>query len=409
MPAPDDDVSARLGPNEALIGVPGSRNHLDTPALCLEVDAMDRNIAAMAVYCRDKRVALRPHAKTHKSVRIAQRQITAGAIGICCATIGEAEVMARGGIAALLVTSPQVTAPKLARLAALNVRVAGGVAVVADHPDNVAALAQAARAAGKTLDVVVDFSAGHHRTGTATPDDALALATAIADADGLRLAGLQAYYGNLQHVAGRRERQDGALRQHAVIAALVGKLRAAGLAVPLVTGAGTGTHDIDADAGVFTELQAGSYVFMDVEYADALSEGRDGLPFETAPFVQTAVVSVASATVPGGYVTTDAGLKCFATEGPRPRLMTAAVTTPAVMPDARPGDAAAPDNFTYAYAGDEHGRLSLPPGAPVPALGSRIEVVTPHCDPTVNLHDCYHLVRGDTLVDIWPVDARGKR
>ena len=402
----DDDGGGRLGPNEALIGTPGSRNRLDTPALCLDVDALDRNIAAMAAYCRDKRVALRPHGKTHKSVRIAQRQIAAGAIGIGCATLGEAEVMARGGIAALLVTSPQVTAPKIVRLAALNLRVAGGVAVVADHPDNVAALAQAARASGKALDVVVDFSAGHHRTGTATPDDAVALAKAIAAADGLRLAGLQAYCGNLQHVAGRRERQDRARRQHAVIAALVAKLRAAGLAAPLVTGAGTGTHDIDADAGVFTELQAGSYVFMDVEYADALREGRNALPFETSLFVQTAVVSVASAKAPGGYVTTDAGLKCFATEGPRPRLMTAA---PGAMPDALHGDAEAPDSFGYAYAGDEHGRLLLPPGAAVPALGSRIEVVTPHCDPTVNLHDFYHLVRGDTLVDIWPVDARGKR
>jgi D-serine deaminase-like pyridoxal phosphate-dependent protein len=354
---------------------------------------MERNIAAMAEFCRSKGVALRPHAKTHKSVNIAARQIAAGAIGICCATIGEAEVMAAGGVRGMLVTSPQVTPPKIARVIALNLAAADGFAVVVDHPQNVADLAAAARASGRTLDVLVDFSSGHHRTGAATADDAVALAHAVEAAGGLRLAGLQAYYGNLQHIAGRAERQEKTKRQHAVIAGLVGKLRAAGFAVPVVTGAGTGTHDIDAEARVFTELQAGSYIFMDVEYADALRDGRNALPFETSLFVQTAVVSVASAQVPGGYVTTDAGLKCFATEGPKPEVASGG-----------------PPGATYGYAGDEHGRLFFTPATrEVPSLGQRIELVTPHCDPTVNLHDFYHLVRGDTLVDIWPVDARGKR
>jgi D-serine deaminase-like pyridoxal phosphate-dependent protein len=347
----------------------------------------------MAEFCRDKGVALRPHAKTHKSVNIAARQIAAGAIGICCATVGEAEVMAAGGIRGVLVTSPQVTPSKIARIVALNLAAENGFAVVVDHPQNVAELSAAASASGKPLDVLIDFSAGHHRTGAATEDDAIALAHAVQAAPGLRLAGLQAYYGNLQHIAGRAERQEKTRRQHAVIAGLVGKLRTAGFAVPVVTGAGTGTHDIDAEARIFTELQAGSYIFMDVEYAQALRDGRNALPFETSLFVQTAVVSVASAQVPGGYVTTDAGLKCFATDGPRPEVMSGG-----------------PAGATYDYAGDEHGRLFFPPGnGPVPALGTRIELVTPHCDPTVNLHDFYHVVRGDTLVDIWPVDARGKR
>jgi D-serine deaminase-like pyridoxal phosphate-dependent protein len=381
-----------LGPNEALIGKPGSRALLDTPALCIDLDAMERNIAAMAEFCRTRGVALRPHAKTHKSVNIASRQIAAGAIGICCATVGEAEVMAAGGARGVLVTSPQVTPTKIARVIALNLAAPDGFAVVADHPQNVADLSAAASASGKALDVLVDFSSGHHRTGAATADGAVELAHAVATAPGLRLAGLQAYYGNLQHIPDRTERQDRARRQHAIIAGLVGRLRAAGFAVPIVTGAGTGTHDIDAEARIFTELQAGSYIFMDVEYAAALRGGRNALPFETSLFVQTAVVSVASAETPGGYVTTDAGLKCFATEGPKPEVMSGA-----------------PPGATYAFAGDEHGRLFFPPAGPVPALGDRIELVTPHCDPTVNLHDFYHVVRGDTLVDIWPVDARGKR
>jgi D-serine deaminase-like pyridoxal phosphate-dependent protein len=382
-----------LGPNEALIGKPGSRALLDTPALCVDLDAMERNIASMAEFCRNKRIALRPHAKTHKSVKIAERQIAAGAIGLCCATIGEAEIMVAGGIKGVHVTSPQVTPSKVGRVAALNLAATDGFSVVADHPQNLAGLAAAASASGKVLNVMVDFSAGHHRTGAATEEDAIALAQAVQDAAGLRLAGLQSYSGNLQHIAGRAERQEKAKQRLAVLAGLVGKLRAAGLAVPIVTGSGTGTHDFDAEAKIFTELQAGSYVFMDVEYIRALTDGRNAPPFETSLFVQTAVVSVASARVPGGYVTTDAGLKCFATEGPTPEVMSGG-----------------PPGATYAYAGDEHGRLSFTPGThPAPALGERIELVTPHCDPTVNLHDFYHLVRGDTLVDIWPVDARGKR
>jgi 3-hydroxy-D-aspartate aldolase len=386
-------IMPSLGPNEPLIGKPGSRVLLDTPALCVDLDAMECNIASMAEFCRNKGVALRPHAKTHKSVRIAERQIAAGAVGLCVATIGEAEIMVTGGIKGVHVTSPQVTPSKIARVVALNLAAKDGFSVVVDHPQNLADLAAAASASGKVLDVLVDFSAGHHRTGTATEEDAIVLAQAVQAAAGLRLAGLQAYSGNLQHIADRAERQEKAKQRLAVLAGLVGKLRAAGLALPVVTGSGTGTHDFDAEAKIFTELQAGSYVFMDVEYIRALSDGRNALPFETSLFVQTAVVSVSSAKVPGGYVTTDAGLKCFATEGPQPEVMSGG-----------------PPGATYAFAGDEHGRLCFTPGThPVPTLGERIELVTPHCDPTVNLHDFYHLVRGDTLVDIWPVDARGKR
>jgi len=382
-----------LGPNEHLIGKPGSRAQLDTPALCVDLDAMERNIASLAALCRDKRISLRPHSKTHKSVKIAEKQIAAGAIGICCATIGEAEVMVAGGIKGVHVTSPQVTPSKVARVVALNSAARHGFSVVVDHPQNLADLAAASEASGKVLDVLVDFSAGHHRTGAATEEDALALARAADAAPGVRLVGVQSYSGNLQHIADRAERQAKAKQRLAVLAGLVAKLRDAGLAVPIVTGSGTGTHDFDAEARVFTELQAGSYIFMDIDYIRALKDGRNALPFETSLFVQTSVVSVASAKLPGGYVTTDAGLKCFATEGPKPEVMSGG-----------------PPGATYGYAGDEHGRLFFPPGTePIPALGERIELVTPHCDPTVNLHDFYHLVRGDTLVDIWPVDARGKR
>ncbi|HXY99293.1 MAG TPA: DSD1 family PLP-dependent enzyme [Stellaceae bacterium] len=376
-----------LGPNAALIGQPGSRQALDTPALLLDLDALERNIAAMAAHARAAGLGLRPHAKTHKSARIAALQMATGALGICCATLGEAEVLAASGIAGLHVTSPQVTPPKIARLTALNAA-ASGLSVVVDHPDNLAALDRAAAAAGKPLEVLVDFDAGQGRTGCASEADLVALVRAAVAAEALVFRGIQSYSGNLQHVPVRAERRARALAAAGRLGGMLARLRDAGIAVPIVSGGGTGTFDLDPEACVFTELQVGSYVFMDVDYLRALADGRNAPPFETALFVSTSVVSVNAP----GYVTCDGGLKCFATDGPAPEVA-----------------AGAPPGSRYEFFGDEHGKLILPPGAAKPQLGARIECVSPHCDPTVNLHDVYHVLRGDRLVDIWPVDARGKR
>ena len=377
-----------LGPNAALIGIPGSRAKLDTPALVLDLDLMERNIATMTAHARAVRVALRPHAKTHKSVRIAELQVAAGALGVCCATMGEAEIMVRARVPGVHITSPQVTASKIARLIALNAESQRGLSVVVDNPANLAEIEAAARAAGKPLDVIVDFFANHGRTGAATEADAVALAQAAAQSGILRFRGIQAYAGNLQHVAVRAERRQRTLEVLKRVAGIVQRLESLGIKVPMVTGAGTGTFDLDPEARVFTELQVGSYLFMDVDYNRALKDGRNELPFETSLFVQTAVVS----TNAPGWVTCDAGLKSFATEGPKPEIARGA-----------------PMGSTYTWFGDEHGKLILPEGAPRPEIGAKIECVTPHDDPTVNLHDFYHVVRGETLVDIWPVDARGKR
>jgi D-serine deaminase-like pyridoxal phosphate-dependent protein len=236
--------------------------------------------------------------------------------------------------------------------------------------------------------VLADFSAGHARTGCASEDDLVRLVHAAAAAPGLVFRGIQSYSGNLQHIPVRAERRARALDQLARLRQIVERLGRAGIEVPVVSGGGTGTFDLDPEARVFTELQVGSYVFMDVDYQRALAEGRNAPPFETALFGATSVVSVNAA----GYVTTDGGLKCFATDGPAPEVA-----------------GGAPPGSRYAFFGDEHGKLILPEGASRPPLGALVECVTPHCDPTANLHDFYHVVRGDTLVDIWPIDARGKR
>ena len=373
-----------LGPNRELIGRPGSRAALMTPALVVDLDALERNIARMAEYGAGRGIALRPHAKTHKSVRIARMQVAAGALGISVATLGEAEVMARAGITGVLLTSPVVTAAKIERLIALD-RDTEGLMVVADHPDNIDALARAA-AGKRRLKVVAALDLGGNRIGAADPDAALALAKRIASADTLAFAGVHAYAGQLQHIADYRERRRLADVASSLVAELRDKLLAAGLGPPMISGVGTGTHDIDAQGGPYTELQVGSYIFTDVEYnAVALREDAPQ-PFEPALFVRTTVIS----TNLEGFVTTDAGLKRFATDS--------------VLPEIAAG---APAGATYSFKGDEHGRVTFAePGQTLP-LGAAIECLTPHCDPTVNLYDLYHVVRGDTLVDIWPVDARG--
>ena len=363
-----------------LIGQPGSREKLNTPALIVDLDALEANIATMAAFGRETGIALRPHAKTHKSAVIARLQIDAGAAGICCAKLGEAEALAAEGIESILLTSPIVTSPAIERLVALNERIPD-LALVADHPDAVAAIAAATR--GRAIRVLVDIDPGIHRTGVASASDAITLARRIADAPRLIYGGVQFYCGSQQHIATFADRRAAIADRTAHLKTVIAALTGAGLAPPVVTGGGTGTHRIDAELGVLTELQVGSYVFMDREYRDC----DIGASFATALTVDTSVIS---ANAPG-MATLDAGLKAFATEAGVPQILTGA-----------------PDGSIYRFMGDEHGAVIVPDGAAAPALGARLTAMTPHCDPTVNLYDAYHVVRGDTLVAIWPVTARGR-
>jgi len=377
--------------NAPLIGVPGGRHLLDTPALLIDLPAMTRNIERMAAFAKARGINLRPHVKTHKSVEIARRQVAAGAIGVSCVTLGEAEVMVQGGIPGVLITSPAVTPSKISRLIKLAQRARpGDVMVVVDNPQNLADLARAASELTHPLDVLVDYGAGYNRTGAATQAKVLELAALVAAEPRLRLRGLQSYAGNLQHIVSREERSTAAAGLRETVADIVAAAKRQGLHFDIVTGAGTGTHDLDSQENAFTELQAGSYVFMDAEYTQVLASDGQPSPFEVSLFVQTAVVST-NAT---GWVTVDGGTKCFSTDSGVPLV-------------AKGADAAS----RYAFFGDEHGKLIPPQGSQAqrPALGARVEFVTPHCDPTVNLHDAYHVVEGGTLVAIWPVDARGRR
>ena len=374
------------GPNAYLVGRPGSRTELDTPALLIDLDALEANIAAMAAHCANTGQRLRPHTKTHKSVEIARRQVAAGAVGVCCATLGEAEVMGRAGIPGVHISSPVVRPHRIERLVALNA-VAEGLSVVADHPDNIAALNVAAEASGKPLNVFIDIDVGSRRTGVPSAQQAVALAKQADDAPGLNYAGIQGYAGGLQHIYDWDERCSRSQEVADFLAETRRQLAEAGLEPPIITGGGTGTHDMDWRQGVLTELQAGSYIFLDTDYQAVTHIEEAATRFREGLFVQASVVSAAQE----DCVTTDAGLKAFATD--------------CGMPGLRRG---APTGATYGFAGDEHGRITFHSDERI-GLGAVVECLSPHCDPTVNLYQVYHVVRGETLVDIWPVDARGLR
>lgn len=379
-------MNVTLGPNAKFIGVKDGRRQLSTPALLLDLDMLERNIATMAAHAKKAGINLRPHSKGAKSIEIARRQVAAGAIGICCATLGEAEALAAGGIENLLITSPVVTPAMIDRLLALNGR-SRGLLVVADNPDNVEALAQAGAATGQPLALVVEFDVGQGRTGTTSVEAAAALARQIKSSAHLRYAGIQAYYGHLQHIAAHADRKAAAAAQMARVKALLDHLKAEDLAPAIVTGGGTGTFDIDPDGHVYTEVQAGSYPFMDREYLEIAMTAGGSSPFAAALFVQTSVVSANRE----GFAIVNAGYKSFATEGGPP-----VVTMPELA------------NASYRLMGDEHGGVAYDAKSARLAVGDVVEFLTPHCDPTINLYDRYHCVRGDMLVEIWPVDARGR-
>lgn len=369
-----------------LVGRQGSRADLNTPVLVLDVDALDCNIAAMAAMAARQKVGLRPHAKTHKSVDIAKRQLAAGALGVCCAKIGEAEALAEGGVTGILVTSPVAAPRAIERLAALANRAAGLMAVV-DHPAVAEAIDAALGAEGATLDVIIDIDPGIARTGVASPAAAVELARAIATLPRLRLRGVQFYCGSQQHIENFAERRAAIVERTAYLQSVIDGLADAGFGPEIVTGSGTGTHRIDLELGVFTELQAGSYVFMDKQYLDCDLTGEGDVPFETSLGVDARVVSANHS----GLVTIDAGIKSLSTDG-----------GVAVV---RRG---APESAFFAFMGDEHSALIAPGIGTQLAPGDPVTLTVPHCDPTVNLYDHYHVVSGDTLVAIWPVSARGR-
>lgn len=377
--------------------VPGlALSQVDTPSLVLDLDAFEANLRTMQAWADRHGVHLRPHGKAHKCPEVSRRQIALGARGICCQKVSEAVPFIQAGIDDIHLSNEVVGPAKLALLAQLA-RVAR-ISVCVDHPDNLADLSAAMVAGGAEVEVLIEVDVGQGRCGVSDAALVLALARRIQQLPGVRFGGLQAYHGSVQHVRGHAERAAIAKRAAEVAAGYARQLRAAGLACDRITGAGTGSAEMDAASGVYTELQAGSYPFMDGDYgANAWS---DALVFRNSLFLLTTVMSVPAP----DRVVVDAGLKSTTVECGLPRL--------ADLP-----------GWEYSAASDEHGVVkarrdaacdALGDGDAAPAasrravrLGDILRLIPSHVDPTFNLHDKLIVYRQGVVEDIWDIAARG--
>jgi D-serine deaminase-like pyridoxal phosphate-dependent protein len=354
---------------------PSSLSEIPTPALIVDVAVLDRNIARMAAFFARGPCRLRPHFKAHKTPEIARRQLAAGScVGITCATVSEAEVVA-DLCDDVLIANEIVSGDKCARVAALARQVAITVAI--DSVAGSEALASAATANGVSIGVIVDVNVGQGRCGVAAGDEAVALAERAAVTDGLTLRGVMGYEGHLQPLRDRNEREARTRDAMHALVATAQRIRAAGIPCDLVSSGGTGTYDIGGRIDGVSEIQAGSYVLMDTDYTSV------GVPFEQA------------FTVLGTVVSRPAPTRCVADCGHK------AMTKDHGHPSVKGIDGA-----TVTGLNDEHAIITLPASCTL-GIGDRVQLIPSHTDPTVNLHDVFYAVEGDRVVDVWPIAARG--
>lgn len=389
MPTFSDFQQARISDLQIepiILDEPISIDQLPTPALTIDLDIFDANIAKMQSHLNAAGLGLRCHTKMHKSPIIARKQIAAGAIGVCCATISEAEVMLAGGITKILITSPVVTDDKVLRLLAMCQK-SSEVEIVVDYIQGADRISELAGEMKLNIGVLVDLDPGMGRTGIEPGQKALELVRHIGKAcPNLTFNGLQMYIGNCMHVQGFEKRRDKYL--HLISKGIETKelLESNGIQVPVFSGGGTGTYDIDAELGALTDLQAGSYAFMDVEYRDIGGQGTETfVDFEPSLFSLVTAISKPQERL----ITVDAGIKCLATDTGYPEFRDV-------------------EGATYHFGGDEHGIIQLNNSSRQINLGDRLSVITPHCDPTVNLYDYYYPYRQGMVTEIWPISARGR-
>jgi D-serine deaminase-like pyridoxal phosphate-dependent protein len=359
--------------------LPASLEDLDTPALIVDALQYERNVARCFAAFANSRVTVRPHLKTAKTPIVARYLLEHGAQGICVAKLGEAEIMAAHGIDDILITTEIVGAPKVARLMAL-LRDHPRIRIVVDSLDGAGAIDQAASGLGLRVQVLLDVNVGQNRCGV-QPERAAIFAQQMQQFPNLELIGVQGYEGHLQHLRDPEDRRRQARAAMESLALAVVGIRDLGIAVPVVTTGGTGTSVFCAEHPLVTEVQPGSFIFMDSDY---LATG--GLPFVSALTVLATVISAASS----DRVVIDAGHKSLS--------MDSGFAQPKNL-----------SGWRYEPAGDEHGLLIRDPGATVNlTVGDRVELIPSHIDTTVNLHDAFMVQRDGMLEDCWPIVARGK-
>ncbi|MFC1799257.1 DSD1 family PLP-dependent enzyme [Thermodesulfobacteriota bacterium] len=372
-------MSSTLPPAE--IGTP--LEEVDTPALLIELDAFERNLKKLPDSLDGSCIRIRPHAKTHKCPTIAKLQMDLGAIGVCCQKVGEAEAMVSGGIRDVFISNEIVGQSKLNRLISLAKQ--AKVSVCADDSIHVKAYGEAASDQGITLDVLIELNVGANRCGVNSIDSVLNLAQQICAIPSLRFAGLHAYHGSAQHLRSPDERQQAIQSAANLVREATAILNNNGIDCDIVTGAGTGTYPLEADSGIYNELQPGSYIFMDVDYARNLDENNQPLRiFEHSLFVYATVISrpVRERAV------VDAGHKAVPLDSGMPAVYDM-------------------EDVEYVSASDEHGSLTLHDPSRDIKIGDKLMLIPGHCDPTVNLFDWYLGIRNKRVETIWPITARG--
>lgn len=371
-----------LAAADKLTGV--SKWDLDTPALCVDLDKLEQNIATMRTRLAQKKIVSRPHGKTHKSPAIAKLQMAGGSIGICAAKVSEAEVFVANGIDKVLMTTANHTPVKIRR--AMQVRKKSPQFIQAvDYADTARDLSDAAKEARVTADVVIDVAVGT-RSGVPPGEQALALAQLVDKLPNLKLRGVISYDGGAQHIKGFAKRREEALKRYEPTIRTIELFKKAGLSTEIYSGGGTGTYNVMHEVEGFTDVQVGSYVFMDVQYIEIGSEADDTVFGEFLPSL-TVLTTVVNAYFPGSY-TTDGGAKAFTLNRPNPWVI---------------GE----KGFTYNAGSDEFGSIRYETANKSYKVGDKLEVIVAHCDPVVNEYDQIYATRKDRVEAVWPVSARG--
>jgi D-serine deaminase-like pyridoxal phosphate-dependent protein len=376
------DAQARAA-DEKSVGV--SKWDLDTPALCVDLTALEKNLATMQARLRALNVASRPHAKTHKCPAIAKLQLAGGSIGICAAKLSEAEVFSANGVGPILMTTANVSAAKIRRAMALRKSNPQFVQAV-DYAPNARDLNDAAREAGIVADVVVDVAIGT-RSGVPPGDQAIALAQLVDTLPHLKLRGLISYDGGAQHIKGFKARLDQTLSRFAPSLETFESFKRSGLSTEIFSGGGTGTYNILPRAGGITDVQVGSYIFMDCQYIEIGGERNEQVYDDFQPSL-TVVTTVLNAYFPKS-LTTDAGAKALTLNRPGPWVV---------------GER----EFSYNAGSDEFGVIRYETAQRSYAVGDKLELIVPHCDPVVNEYDQLYAIRNDRVEAVWPIAARGK-
>jgi D-serine deaminase-like pyridoxal phosphate-dependent protein len=361
-----------------------SKWDLDTPALVLDLDKLDQNIATMRTSLAATKIAARPHAKTHKSADIAKLQFAAGAVGICTAKLSEAETLFAEGVQKICMTTANISKAKIQRAMSLRKKNRDFIQAV-DYPQNAQDLSAAAKAAGITADIVVDVAVGT-RSGVPAGDQAVALAQLVDKLPNLKFRGMLAYDGGAQHIKGFKTRHDQSLARYEDAISTFNRMKASGLNMEIFSGGGTGTYNIMTKVPGFTDVQVGSYVFMDTQYLEIGNE-RGEIFTDFAPSL-TVMTTVLNTYFPN-RITTDAGSKALTLNKPDPYVI------------GEPG-------FRYTAGSDEFGAIQYETANKTYKVGDKLELIVPHCDPVVNEYDVFYGVRNDRVELVWPVTARGK-